>query len=242
MNEITKAPDLQPCPSCGGTPEPGCVSYGTHFIDSMAFNVECCECHLRTVWCRKPQEAVDIWNSIKGVMFMATYTRDARVGRDMIKDAEYFDYNEISPLFRQSDKPRRVYYAIMRTYWKLSGKIERAYWAVRYGLQRMFKGYDYRDLIEMDSRFVRRYTKILTEYRKNHHGCPATMTNEEWNGIIDELLYHLHYMNDDNVDDELTKDAPDGWVPTVGTTNEITNKHKDEFFALFSKYFFYLWD
>lgn len=57
--------NLKDCPRCGGTPVPGCVNYGTHFVDSMAFNVECGACHLKTDWCRKPDEAVEAWNEIQ---------------------------------------------------------------------------------------------------------------------------------------------------------------------------------
>ena len=68
------------------------------------------------------------------------------------------------------------------------------------------------------------------------------MTEEEWNNIIDEMIFHLRYMDEEKVDEELCKDVPDNWIPCVPTIDMITEKHKDEFFKLFSKYFYNLWD
>jgi enoyl-[acyl-carrier-protein] reductase (NADH) len=65
---------------------------------------------------------------------------------------------------------------------------------------------------------------------------------EEWDNVIDEMLYHLHYMDEENVIKELEKDVPDEWNASHIVVHEIMNKHKEEFFILFSKYFYDLWD
>ena len=68
------------------------------------------------------------------------------------------------------------------------------------------------------------------------------MTEEEWDDIIDEMIYHLHYMNEEVVVEELERDVPDDWSASYKTVNYILDKHKDAFFELFSKYFYHLWD
>ena len=121
-------------------------------------------------------------------------------------------------------------------------KIKEFYRETCYGLQRMFKGYDAVDTFETYAKFIDRYSKILTEYKKNMHGYPGMMTEEEWNKIIDDMLLHLYWMDESNVERELEKDVPKNWCLCWNATQEIMDKHKDEFFKLFSKYFYNLWD
>jgi hypothetical protein len=106
----------------------------------------------------------------------------------------------------------------------------------------MFKGYDSVDTFETFAKFRERYLKILTEYRKNHVGYVFEMTADEWDAIIDEMIYHLHYMDEETVTDELEKGVPDDWLASHKTVNYILDKHKDAFFELFSRYFYHLWD
>ena len=175
--------------------------------------------------------------------FKDGYKATAKVGDDTI-DAEYFtverSFSENEKTFK--DKLENWWYTIIRPYWRVKNRIRDVYWSIRYGFQRMFKGYDSVDTFETFAKFIDRYTKILTEYRKNHVGYVGTMTNEEWEAIIDEMLYHLHYMDEQNVEEELEKDVPDDWHACQKTIDCIMEMHKNEFFKLFSEYFYNLWD
>ena len=171
-----------------------------------------------------------------------TYTATAHVGRDTI-EAEYYTFNHSSfweP--REMKWFEKVWDVITTPYYKAKWKIRDLYWEVRYGFERMFKGYDSVDTFETFSKFIERYTKILTEYRKTHIGYVWGMTEEEWDDIIDEMLYHLHYMDEETVTVELEKDVPDDWHVSARIVSDILDKHKNEFFKLFSEYFFSLWD
>ena len=106
----------------------------------------------------------------------------------------------------------------------------------------MFHGYDNVDTFETFAKFIERYEKILTDYRKCHVGYVGTMTAEEWDAIIDEMIFHLHYMDESNVIDELERDVPDDWSADYTTIHYILDSHKDKFFRLFSEYFYNLWD
>lgn len=166
------------------------------------------------------------------------YKATVTVGNDTI-EAEYFIFERSlglnEPKWTLWDKITIPFYRAKR--W-----IRDTYWRIRYGVQRMFKGYDYEDTFETFAKFIDRYTKILTDYRKWHVGYVGTMTNEEWEAIVDEMLYHLHYMNEETVMNELEKDVPDNWSASYKTVEYILDKHKDAFFELFSKYFYHLWD
>lgn len=180
----------------------------------------------------------------------ATRERDkhfvtAQVGKDTIKNAEFINFSLSDRPEREKafkDKLSYFWYNITSLLRKPKWKIEKLYWKIRYGFERMFKGYDSVDCFETFSRFVDRYSKILAEYKKNHHGYPIGVSEKEWEDIIDEMIYHLYYMDEDNVEKELCKNMPEGWMPTWKTSEEIMERHKDEFFKLFSKYFFSLWD
>ncbi len=168
----------------------------------------------------------------------------ATVGKDAI-EAEFFT-------FGHSDfwKPKKmnafekVWDVITTPYYRTKNWIRDTYWEVRYGFQRMFKGYDAVDTFETFAKFIERYTKILTEYRKKHCGIPMEFVDseDEWDNVIDEMLYHLHYMDEETIIDELEKDVPDDWSASSKTVSDILDKHKDAFFELFSKYFYNLWD
>lgn len=167
----------------------------------------------------------------------------AKVGRDTIENVEYITYNHSgfwNP--KEMNVFEKIWDVITTPYYKAKWKIKEAYWEVRYGFERMFKGYDSVDTFEIFSKFIERYTKILTEYRKTHIGYVGTMTEEEWDDIIDEMLYHLKYMDEETVTEELEKDVPDDWNASAITIYEVMDKHKDAFFKLFSEYFYNLWD
>lgn len=174
------------------------------------------------------------------------YKATVKVGTDMV-EAEYFIFNH-SEWFQKKeiksfkDICEKIWDVITTPYYKAKWWIREAYWEIRYGFQRMFKGYDSVDTFETFYKFTNRYTKILTEYRKNHWGYVATMTNEEWEAIVDEMLYHLKYMDEETVTEELEKDVPKDWSVSSITVYEVMEKHKNEFFKLFSEYFYNLWD
>ena len=191
---------------------------------------------------------IDVSNA-KNVSTRESHYATAKVGRDTIENVEYivFDHSDWwkpKEIKTFKDVLEKIWDIITTPFWRMKHKIRDAYWEVRYGFQRMFKGYDSVDTFETFAKFIDRYTKILTEYRKKHWGIPLEFVDleEEWDNVIDEMLYHLHYMDEETVVDELEKDVPDDWSISHITVHEILNKHKDAFFELFSKYFYDLWD
>ena len=166
----------------------------------------------------------------------------ATVGNDTI-EAEYYTYERVD-WFGINEPKCTLWDKITTPFWQIKRWIQDTYWEVRYGFERMFKGYDYVDTFETFAKFRERYIKILTDYRNNHCGVPMEFENsgEEWDKVVDEMLYHLHYMDEEIVTDELEKDVPEDWSASMKTVSEVMNRHKDAFFELFSKYFYDLWD
>lgn len=183
----------------------------------------------------------------KNVSVSNIFYATARVGRDVIENAEYIMFNHSDWLKPKEPKTLRdkaeLFLDILSTpFYKIKLSVDGLYWKSRYGIERMLKGYDSMDTFETFHKFIERYTKILTEYRKSHVGYVPWMTEGEWDSVIDEMLYHLHYMNEDAVIEDLSRDVPDAWTASQKTIDEVMGKHKDEFFRLFSKHFYDLWD
>lgn len=168
------------------------------------------------------------------------HTKRIEIAGEII-EVEYFELN-FKPGEEEKYTLSDLWYDITLPLYRLKGKVNRIYWEIRYGIQRAFKGYDNVDTFGLCDKFIERYSKILKEFKENLHGHPGTMSEEEWNTIIDKMLFHLYYMNEDNVDEELCKDVPESWIPTLDTSGQIMMKHKEEFFKLFSEHFYNLWD
>jgi hypothetical protein len=189
---------------------------------------------------------IDVSNA-RSVSTKEAHYATAKVGKDTFENVEYivFDHSDWwkpKEVKTFKDKIEKVWDVITTPYYRAKWKLKEAYWNCRYGFERMFKGYDSVDTFETFAKFIERYTKILTEYRKTHVGYVGTMTNEEWEAIIDEMLYHLYYMDEWHVIDELEKDVPDNWSVSAKLVSEVLDKHKDAFFKLFSEHFYSLWD
>lgn len=130
----------------------------------------------------------------------------AKVGNNIIENAEYFTFDH-SDWFapKEMTKLEKLWDAITTPYYKVKWWLKDTYWEIRYGFERMFKGYDSVDTFETFAKFIERYTNILTDLRKCHYGYPGTITEEEWDNILDEMIYHLRYMDEETVTEELEK-------------------------------------
>ena len=112
---------------------------------------------------------------------------------------------------------------------------------IKYGFQRMFRGYDDNEVSDIEYSFVKRYIKILTDFKnRTDIGLVDTSLNE-LTDIIDEMIDHLKLMNEEYVIKELCKDMPADYYPDYKTIVTIMLNNKKKFFELFSQYFTDLW-
>lgn len=112
-------------------------------------------------------------------------------------------------------------------------------------------GYDEYATWEIHHWFTITMKSILTEYRNCHYGVPILIDNypcmvktdedkarekeneDKWNSIIDRMIELLGYMDETNpVYEEMD----------YHQESLMREKAKNEFFELFSKYFYNLWD
>ena len=156
-----------------------------------------------------------------------------------IEEKDFYTSEEMKEIFAGKES---FWDSVKYFPWRLGFKMKNLYYQVKYGFQRMFRSYDDTEVFNMDMTFIDQYLKILKDFRKNHYGYPPSITNEQWDDILDEMIKHLSLMTEDNVETELKKGMPDSFEPDYKTVSEIMNKHKDEFFKLFSKWFYNLWD
>lgn len=96
---------------------------------------------------------------------------------------------------------------------------------LKWAWQRAWKGYDDSFWWGMDENFTVLYKELLKELRNNLYSHPNTMTFEEWEQILDEMICLLDNMS---------------W--SMSNEYEIKIKNKNRFFELFSKHFYDLWD
>ena len=171
---------------------------------------------------------------------MRKCTKDIEIDNEIIQ-AEYFvfDNNELNNIF---NTPFNFWEKAEIFFRRTKCRIREIYYKVYYGFERMFKDYDTTDIFSVHSKFIERYYKILTDYKNNLHGHPCNLTEKEWDDILDNMLRHLYYMGEENVEKELEKSVSEDWSVSIKTTYEIMEKHKNEFFKLFSEYFYNLWD
>ena len=168
------------------------------------------------------------------------YTQEVEIAGEKIR-AKYFESNYSFHPYDET-KLSKLWDKITWPFYVIRNKIREIRREIRYCIQRMFKDYDNVDTFGLCDKFIERYTKILKEYKENMHGCPGTMTEDEWDEILDQMLFHLYYMDEDKVDKELMKDVPKSWIVTCETIYPIMEHHKNEFFKLFSEHFYDLWD
>lgn len=172
------------------------------------------------------------------------YKSNVEIGGEIFEQIEYRDYTDSCIQFRElmDEKFNLLDTLFIIPFYGLRRKVKDIYYGIRYGFQRMFKGYDKVDIFETFQNFIDRYSKIFADYRKNHVSYIGSMTEKEWDDIIDKMIIHLHYMDETNVINELEKDVSDNWSLSIESIDMVRERHKEEFFKLFSKYFYHLWD
>ena len=138
---------------------------------------------------------------------------------------------------------------------------------IKYTYQRAKHGYTDIDTWNIDVWFLDIMPKILKQYKENLHGYPTVLNSqEEWENIIERMIFLLSEMNENNctyvnpyekeflsnIENHLEK-VNHGWQIKQ---SELSKKYfgeeenklnymnlcKEEFFNLFSKYFYNLWD
>ena len=136
-------------------------------------------------------------------------------------------------------------------------------WNIKYALQRAWRGWDSRDMFDMNTCFIERQKEILKNYRKNHWGLfnvpkeymddfkKDHFNEEETDIIIDTIIYHLELMDEDNVEkllygknvyDDDYDIQNDISLEKCKRISAIVDQNKELFMKLFNLFFWQLWD
>lgn len=107
-------------------------------------------------------------------------------------------------------------------------KLRELRYELKYAWQRVWVGYDDTFVFDMDNTFIKLYKKLFKELLENGISYPYEMTFGEWKDVQEKFIDLLEKIDVDSFDIFENKD-------------EII-KTKNEFFKLFSKHFYDLWD
>ena len=124
---------------------------------------------------------------------------------------------------------------------RLRHRLKELKWDFIYAFERAVYGYEPTAVFALDSIFIERYIEILNQF-KGGHSHPGDMTYEEWQSNIDTMIGFLKIMQEDEFN--YAEKLPDGnydWE-AMKQFKEKKEQAKNEFFELFSLFFFDLWD
>lgn len=130
----------------------------------------------------------------------------------------------------------------------LKWKIRELYWQLRYAWQRAWRGYDYTDVFELGFNFVDKMPALLKEFKENNVGLfydtdtNTTLTKEETDSIIDEMIYCFENCDEDHVYERLYGVKP--WEDEFDLDKSFTcmderNACWTKAMSLFSKWLWY---
>ena len=114
----------------------------------------------------------------------------------------------------------------------------------KYRRQRADKGYSDFDLWEIRTWFVHRIVPMLREMSDKANNHPEEMEFEEWQSLLRhmaDLAETMDTWEDGALRKKLGIDEEDYSVESLYRISDEKEKAKEEFFTLFSKWFYHLW-
>lgn len=104
--------------------------------------------------------------------------------------------------------------------------------------QRAKKGYCDLDVWNIDNFIETTLVEILKEFKKDNNGYPPELTPEEWDKIIDRMIFLLTEMNEETCSMRFDLgDKPEKYFEV----SEYRTKCKDEFYDLLKRWHWALW-
>ena len=112
---------------------------------------------------------------------------------------------------------------------------------LKWRCQRFIRGWADEDTWDIDWWFIKTLSPILKKFKEDNDSNPFKLSEEEWDKILDNMVYYLEGMNGEGAVKQL---YGEGANLTVDDYKEISNHmthSKEEFFKLFTQYFYDLW-
>lgn len=112
---------------------------------------------------------------------------------------------------------------------------------LKWRCQRFLHGWADEDTWDIDWWFIKTLSPMLKKFKEDNDSHPFKLSEEEWNTILDNMVYYLEGMKEEVAVKQL---YGEGANLTVDKYKEISNHmthSKEEFFKLFTQYFYDLW-
>lgn len=104
--------------------------------------------------------------------------------------------------------------------------------------QRFKKGYADVDTWNLDGFIEETFRKMLIQFREESMGYPMNLTEQEWNKILDRMIFLLGEMNEENCSKKITYNST---AEELQEYYEYMTKCKDEFYDLMKEHHYKLW-
>lgn len=112
---------------------------------------------------------------------------------------------------------------------------------LKWRCQRFVRGWADEDTWCIDWWFVETLLPMLKKFKEENNGYPSGLSEEEWDKILDDMIYYLEGMVEDGAVKQL---YGEGANLTVERYKEVRNHmvhNKEKFFELFVPHFYNLW-
>ena len=109
-------------------------------------------------------------------------------------------------------------------------------------VQRFRRGYAWEDVWNLDVWFIETVKPMLQHLLKYHCGTPVSLTPKKWEGILERMIELLDYMDEDGAIGHLGITQGKYSKEDFEKLGRLRDVSKDEFFKLFSEWFYDLWD
>ena len=119
--------------------------------------------------------------------------------------------------------------------------IKDGYYSLKYRCQRFIRGYSDEDVFEFGFNLRTHIIKILRDFIECHNGYSGA-SEEEYDQKLKDMLYHLEWMDEEKVDDEMRKKYDRYSRKYFEERHQMLESHTDEFFKLFRELYWTLWD
>ena len=127
---------------------------------------------------------------------------------------------------------------------------DKIYYSIKYGFQRMFRGYDDTEVFDFDVVFIRKFTKILTKIKDNNVfifrnvDTNEYMSNEEQKKFLNHWIDLLKNSDEDELYEQefSNKQSHEEDYRDFVYRSKVAAKNRYEALELFAKYFDQLWE
>lgn len=133
---------------------------------------------------------------------------------------------------------------------KLRYRTRNLFWELRYAFQRAWRGYDFTDVFELGYNIASRMPVLLKEFKENNialftdQETGRTLSEEETNQVLDELIFYFENCDEDHVYKRLY--GIESWEEDFNRKHldlvyKELNRCRTEAMRLFSKWIWQLW-